>query len=224
MCAKIGEEVFMKNTTKHSVPQGLCACMMLVFAASFMPWGLGFVTSQSLIGSPLNDFPSFGIEQVPAVITGWNGEIALGPFFLPNVLVVFAAATSAALGYFRLQRFRRWKREICWTIIAYGLLHMLCLTRQCREFFPGAVLAIFGLVGMAMSILMFQPQREHELNYAVEDEENLDEENLDENHTEGATTSTRSECPARSRTASAKTTNKLFTHARRALFAKLTRA
>ena len=79
---------------------GVTIAAVVIFAASFMPWG-------EIRGTATVNFPFlpkgaevpdlFGGMEIVATVTGWNGNMNLGRLKLPNWLVVFAAVSVATL-------------------------------------------------------------------------------------------------------------------------------
>lgn len=112
------------SPTDKNLAIGVTIAAVVIFAASFMPWGeirglpdIPFLqpgeTGANLLG---------GLEFV-MTITGWNGSITPARVKLPNWLVVFAAIGVASLCWLKARSVWPAPTALLFGLAGYGLLH-----------------------------------------------------------------------------------------------------
>jgi hypothetical protein len=104
---------------------GISVCAALVFAASFMPWGVisGAPKLPAMFGQANPFGEVFGGLQLAVTVTAWNGSINLGNLSLPNWLVVFAAACLTAIAWLRALEIWTIPAFVPFALAGYGLFH-----------------------------------------------------------------------------------------------------
>src|SRR5215472_10363747 len=84
---------------------GVTLAAVVIFAASFMPWGT--IRGTATLNLPFlpkgTEVPDlFGGMEVVVTVTGWNGNMLLGRLELPNWLVVVAGIGVASLCWLKV--------------------------------------------------------------------------------------------------------------------------
>jgi hypothetical protein len=139
---------------------GVTIAAVVVFAASFMPWGE--VRGTATVNLPFMpkgaDAPDlFGGMEFVATVTGWNGNMNLGRLKLPNWLVVLAAVSVAALCWLKATSLWAAPPALLFGLAIYGLFHsgdilVWLLTSEKSSAGVGSFLTVIAFVGMLGAI------------------------------------------------------------------------
>jgi len=110
----------MGRPTPPSRTIGVTVAAVVVFLASFLPWG-AFRGTPSLPFSP-GFLPAV---EMTFTLTGWNGSINVLGVTLPNWLVVVAAAAAASFCWLKDLRLWEAPRHSPCVAAGYGLFHAI---------------------------------------------------------------------------------------------------
>jgi hypothetical protein len=156
----------MSPIDKH-LAIGVTIAAVVIFAASFMPWGTirvrvgrGPATLDlpfKLDGThPLPDEVAsveFGVR-----VTGWNGNMLLGSLELPNWLVVVAAIGVATLCWLNVTSVWAAPPALLFGLAGYGLFYagdvlVWLLTSDKRCAGVGSFLTVIGFAGILVALV-----------------------------------------------------------------------
>ena len=147
---------------------GVTIAAVLIFAASFMPWGE--IRGAAQITTPFGENSPFGRAisdgmgslfqgmELTVTMTGWNGSIALGKLKLPNWLVVLAAIGLATLCWLRATSVWSAPPALLFGLAGYGLFHagdaMVSLLASSKgSAGVGSFLTVLGFVGILIGLV-----------------------------------------------------------------------
>jgi hypothetical protein len=140
---------------------GVTIAAVVIFAASFMPWGQ--VRGTATVNLPFlpkgADAPDlFGGMEFVATVTGWNGNMNVGRLELPNWLVVVAAIGVAILCWLKATSVWSAPLALLFGLAGYGLLHsadimVWLLTSEKRSAGVGSFLTVVSFVGMLVALV-----------------------------------------------------------------------
>jgi hypothetical protein len=140
---------------------GVTIAAVVIFAASFMPWG-------EIRGTPTLNVPFlpkgaevpdlFGGMEIVVTVTAWNGNANLGRLKLPNWLVVFAALSAAALCWLKAKSVWSTPPALLFGLAGYGLLHSVSflfwlLSSEKNSAGVGSFLTVVAFVGMLVALV-----------------------------------------------------------------------
>lgn len=150
----------MSPTDKNLVI-GVTIAAVVVFAASFMPWGKVRGTATMNLpflprGAEAPDL--FGGLEFVVTATAWNSNTNLGRLELPNWLVVFAALGAAALCWVKAGSLWTAPSALLFGLAGYGLLHSVgflvwLLSSQKNSAGVGSFLTVIAFVGMLAALI-----------------------------------------------------------------------
>ncbi len=140
---------------------GVTIAAVVIFAASFMPWGqVRGTATLNLPWMPKGaDAPDpFGGMEFVATVTGWNGDMNLGRLELPNWLVVFAALSVAVLCWLKATSIWAAPPALLFGLVGYGLFHsadilVWLLSSDKRSAGVGSLLTVIAFVGMLVALV-----------------------------------------------------------------------
>jgi hypothetical protein len=140
---------------------GVTIAAVVIFAASFMPWG-------TIRGTPALNFPFvprgtelpdfFGGMEFVVNVTGWNGNMLLGRLELPNWLVVVAAISVATLCWLKVASVWAAPAALLFGLAGYGLFHagdilVWLLTSDKRSAGVGSFLTVIAFAGILIALV-----------------------------------------------------------------------
>ena len=148
---------------------GVTIAAVVIFAASFMPWGTirvrvgrGPATLNLPFGTKGTGHPPLP-DEVASVefgvrVTGWNGNMLLGSLELPNWLVVVAAIGVATLCWLKVTSLWAAPPALLFGLAGYGLFHagdilVWLLTSDKRSAGVGSFLTVIGFAGILVALV-----------------------------------------------------------------------
>jgi hypothetical protein len=105
---------------------GVTIAAVLIFAASFMPWGQIQATPTFNMQFGENSLFAdkfFSGVEITMTMTGWNGSITLGGLSIPHWLVVLVSAGVAVLCWLKATSVWVAPQVVFFLLAAYGLVH-----------------------------------------------------------------------------------------------------
>jgi len=145
---------------------GVTIAAVVIFAASFMPWGTIRVRvggGTATLNLPFEhkgiDLPDlFARVEVGVTVTGWNGNMLLGRLELPNWLVVVAAIGVATLCWLTVTSVWAAPPALLFGLAGYGLFHagdilVWLLTSDKRSAGVGSFLTVIGFAGILVALV-----------------------------------------------------------------------
>jgi hypothetical protein len=140
---------------------GVTIAAVVIFAASFMPWGEVRGTATLNLpfmpkGAEVPDL--FGGMEIVVTVTGWNGTMNLGRLKLPNWLVVFAAVGVAALCWLKATSVWAAPPALLFGLAGYGLFHsgdilVWLLSSDKSSAGVGSFLTVIAFAGMLAALI-----------------------------------------------------------------------
>jgi hypothetical protein len=138
---------------------GVTIAAVVIFAASFMPWGtIRRTETFPFVPKGIDVSDLFGGMEVVFPVTGWNGNMLLGRLELPNWLVVVAAIGVATLCWLKVTSVWAAPPALLFGLAGYGLFHagdimVWLLTSDKRSAGVGSFLTVIGFVGILVALV-----------------------------------------------------------------------
>jgi hypothetical protein len=137
---------------------------IVVFAASFMPWGEIKAAPKLDIGGGTLPFPAtpFGDVKFNFEITAWNSNATLGGLKLPNWIVVLAAGGVVLMSWLTARQVWKAPAALIIGLAAYGLAHtgfMILALIVSKDATAGVGSYLTALAFVGMLIVLWQQIR-----------------------------------------------------------------